>query len=122
MSDSIKEAFLLACSQGNLERLRAAVTLGVDVNVKGGPWGGSGLAIAISANREHIVKELMANPKVDVNATDKDGDNAMAEACANGRIWAVKILAKASTFKGINQKGNFGRTPLIWAVRGGIVV
>ena len=62
MNNSLKELFLEACQNNDLDRVKAGLTLDVDVNTvsEDGQW--SGLTLAARKNYPHLLDLLLSQP------------------------------------------------------------
>merc|ERR1719454_1711980 len=66
-SDSIQAAFMLACETGHIEKARAAIVLGVDVNMKAEKSRRTALVTAVMKNNRRLFELLCEQPGLDVN-------------------------------------------------------
>ena len=115
-SKTLEKLFLTAASNGEEAKLRACLTLEVNVNVQNAEKE-TALYIAIWHNHTDIVDILLAQPDIDVNIRCEDTDeNPLDLACYNGDAWAVNKLAQVPGLTGVNRQGNRGQTPLITCI------
>ena len=123
---------LASCQTGELDRVRAAITLGVNVNVTNTQdtdkeqIGMTGLMLGIANNHSAIVDLLLAQPTVDKNQTVTTADavchgmSALQAACLSGQPWAVARLGREEGLE-VNRQGWLGYTPLTLAAYYGII-
>ena len=69
MNNSLKELFLEACQKNDLDRVKASLTLDVDVNTVSEDGQLSGLTIAAWKNYPKLLDLLLSQPGIDVNLT-----------------------------------------------------
>jgi ankyrin repeat protein len=116
---SLKELFLGACRAGDEARVRAAITLEVDVNVVDSD-NSTGLTWAIHNGHEIIMKILLEQLGIDINRVNTLGWFALSLACAHGHVWALAGLARRPGLQGLNKQAYQGKTPLRWAAFEGL--
>ena len=82
---TVGEAFWDACKDGNDEKVNAALVLMElgDVNIEDAE-GRTGLILAIKKRDENIVRILLARDDIDISVKDKDGNNPLHIAAAEG--------------------------------------
>ena len=123
MCDSLVELFLDSCMTGDAVKVRAALTLGVNIKASN-KNGFTALHFAIWTNQPEVVDVLLeikdsclvGTP--DVNVVNIHGDSPLHVACAMGRAWAVSRLATGPCLE-VNSPGWAGMPPLTLAVRKG---
>jgi len=79
MSD---QAFLQAVRRGQIQEMQNLLNNGANVNAVDED-GTTALMLAIAFSRVNIVRELLANPKIDLSVRDSDGNTALD--LANGQ-------------------------------------
>lgn len=79
MSD---QAFLQAVRRGQIQEMQNLLHNGANVNAVDED-GTTALMLAIAFSRVNIVRELLANPKIDLTIRDRDGNTALD--LANGQ-------------------------------------
>ena len=78
--DSLKKILLQACETQNLERVKACLTLNVDVNYQARSRdidvreGDTALHVAVHKGDQEVVKLLTEHPRINVNLENKDGE------------------------------------------------
>ena len=97
-----------SCKNGNLERVKAALQRGVDVNAMNED-GYTGLMLAISFNHNPVVAFLLETPNIDVNQKNGWGSFVLNDAAYNSNVEALKLLLD---FPGIdvNNVDNYGNS------------
>jgi len=118
-SDSIKAAFLAACEQGDLEKVKAAILLGVDVNHRLLGTRRTALVIAVLRNNQQLFELLLKQPGLNVNDGIAEGTTALMVAAMLGNEWAITRLCSGSGLEGVNQSDSEGNSPLHWTVKMG---
>ena len=108
------------CSYGDLDKVRALLGYGEDVNGKNSE-GATGLILAVKKHHNLVVDLLLQQPRIDVNWTDNFGFNALAEACFVNNAEAVRMLVNHPTMSGLNLWTQTGDFPLMIAVKRGYV-
>jgi len=91
--DVMELDFLRAVKNGNINKTRALINKGVDVNTKTDK-GVSGLMVATYWNNIEIVKLLM-DRGANVNEKDNDGETALMRAARRVNTEIVEILKNA---------------------------
>lgn len=81
------------------------------------PWGCQPLHVACQENALGAVQCLLAEPKVDVNGRNGNGETPLHIACSRNRIRIVRLLVEANA--NFNTIDSDGRSPLEAAVRRG---
>jgi len=79
------------CKDGDLERVKAALQRGEDVNTKG-EYGSTGLMQAVSWKHNSVVALLLNTPNIDVNLKDNTGRCALQSAVHINNNEGVKLL------------------------------
>ena len=97
-----------SCKNGNLERVKAALRTGADVNAMNED-GYTGLMLAISFNHNPVVAFLLKTPNIDVNQKNGWGSFVLNDAAYNSNIEALRLLLD---FPGIdvNNVDNYGNS------------
>jgi len=83
------------------------------------PGGFSGLHGAAYLGCEEITVALLGTNKWDVNATDFNGNTAIAWAARRGNEGVVRILLEQNSVDPNTTDTEYGRTPLFWAACNG---
>ena len=104
------------CFFGELAKLRKAIDRGEDVNSKEGSGGRTGLMLAVQYKHNSIVKLLLEQPKLDLNATNGCGWTALHRAVIHGNVEALKLLLADSRLNSANHKSNDGWTAVMIAI------
>ena len=102
------------CKDGDLERVKAALQRGEDVNTKG-EYGSTGLIQAVSRKHNSVVALLLNTPNIDVNQKDNEGRCALHWAFTWENIEAVKLLLNAPNID-VNILDNNGASAVHLAV------
>jgi len=71
--------------------MNCAVTKNINMNLKS-KYGESGFMFACALGHLEIVKTLLDNPIVQVDAKDNSGLTALMNACVSGKVHVVKLL------------------------------
>ena len=101
------------CFFGELAKLRKAIDRGEDVNSKEGSGGRTGLMLAVQYKHNSIVKLLLEQPKLDLNATNGCGWTALHRAVIHGNVEALKLLLADPRLQTHNHKDDNGNTPVM---------
>ena len=100
----------LAAESGDPTRIRAALTAGVEVDVRDGR-GRTPLLIATLNNRKEVARILIAHG-ADVNAKDRLGDTPFLYAGVEGRNTILKMMLRSgANLKDVNRYGGTALTP-----------
>jgi ankyrin repeat protein len=108
--------FFLTISRNDAYSLHKILETGLDPNIKEPSRGDSGLVLAL---REHAMKafrELMQAPKIDLEASSNNGDNALMIAAYTNNMEAVQALLEHDA-----EVNKHGWTPLHYAAAVGNV-
>lgn len=118
---SLCDLFWDACKHGDEAKVNAAITLGVDINIRNSN-GDTGLILATRNNQEGIVDILLADPNIDVNVKAHSGTFALAVAADIGSDSIVAKLAKMPQLDvdRVNDRAANGWPPLYIATYRGI--
>ena len=108
--------FLIAAVDGNLERVRALLDDGANVNMKNDANGRTALYMASSQGHADVVAALLNAPGINVNQTDKHGQTALIAASMQGNPAIVKMLLDVPGIK-VKVSDLGGNTALTWARR-----
>lgn len=80
----------IAAKGGNLELVQRLISMGVDVNARGGTFGGSPVNLAAGYGQPHIVRALLAaGAELDVSEPER---NPLFSAIQGGHMEIVKLL------------------------------
>ena len=103
-----------SCCLGKLQMARELLLAGADPNTKAGRDNWTCLMQAIWRNHEEVVDLLLAQPGIDMNATDNNSNTALHYACHTGNI---AILSKLLAVPGILvNEDSIGWTPIMQAI------
>lgn len=109
-----KTALMHACQKGHYQASLLLIKNGANINSKDRS-GTTPLLYAVAGNKKKIVKLLLRNPKLDVNAVDYQGPalhytfNTLEE-----RTDLIEQLAQHTQLD-INKQNNVGFSALLWA-------
>ena len=98
MADTVNNCFITACENGHLEKVKAAIVLGCDVNYDHTYPHRTGLIIAAYKGESHlpILSTILQTQGVDVNKTDKRNETALLYACYDrNNLGGVTLLCEA---------------------------
>ena len=92
--DLLGKEFLQYCDDNKLEKVKACLTLEVDVNTVSEEGERSGLTIAAEKNNIELLNILLSHPGIEINKTvtlksDEDGGKS---------VWSVSVSALALMF------------------------
>ena len=106
------------CKHGNLAEVRAALARGEDVNSKDGD-NMTGLMWAVVMEGNSIVRLLLEQPTLDLNATDHMERSALHYAAWNGNVEGVRLLLTDPrlNISNADKKDKFGKTPVMVAMQ-----
>lgn len=110
-NSAVQTALLFeALEKNNLEKVRACLNSGADINSKTGKYGYTPLIYAVKQNRVDMV-ELLLKAKPNLNVADNNGRCAIHYAASDGnwKIWELIANSGAD----VNVKDSEGRTPLM---------
>lgn len=102
--ESLDDKLILACDRGLTERVRELLERGADVNYKHPICGWTPLHRACAGGHVDVVKVLLAQPHLDVEATTTQGNTALHVACKKNFTEAALLLLRApSVLKTVSQ-------------------
>lgn len=116
---TVRELFLKACEDKNLDMVSTILSYGADVNWKGRHFGWSGLHWAVNNNCTQLLEELLETGNIDVNTTDAEQETPLMRACQLGQEEMVRSLCLADGVN-LNLRDNRGKTALLHAVAEGL--
>ena len=105
------------CSEGKLDQVRAALARGADVNGQSGGLNQTVLMWAIMNEHNSIVRLLLEQPTVDLNATDSFEQTALHHAVYENNVEGVQLLLADPRLNTANQKDEDGSAPTMLALR-----
>ena len=108
--------FWKLCQDGNLDRVRALLTRGANVNSNSVGDNRSGLMLAVFEKHNPIVRLWMDKPSLDLNCTNVSGRTALHFAVLGDNVEAVRLLLADPRLSTANHKDNDGVTPVMAAV------
>lgn len=114
MSTELEQQLRRACEKGYVDEVKELLLnheIDINHNDPTNPPYGTPLRIASTCGREEVVKLLLDDPRIDVNATNWEGRTAFYLACERGRLNVVKILLKDLRIE-VGKVSNDGTTPL----------
>ena len=121
----LNKEFVQYCEKNELEKVRACLTLEVDVNTVSGDGLRSGLTIAAHKNYLELLDVLLSHPAIKINqTTDADGVResfsgrqwtALMFACSAGNSDTVSRLVEEEGLDFNYQDDQFGETAAIRA-------
>ena len=124
----LNEEFIQYCQKNELEKVRASLTLEVDVNTVSENGSMSCLTIAAYKNNSELLDVLLSTPAINVNQTIDAGGvhefvsgrqwTALMIACCNGNSNTVSRLVKEEGLD-FNYQDNVGYSAAIWASANG---
>ena len=94
----LDKCLMLACSDGDLCKIKKLINCGANVNSNKYRWNSTPLMIAVMHDNREIIDYLLTCKEIDINKKDKDGENVLGyvDSC---RIHVFKQLL---SIKGIN--------------------
>jgi len=116
---TVRELFLKACEERNLDMVSTILSYGADVNWQGKHFGWSGLHWAVNNNSIDLLEDLLATGNVDVNIADSEQETPLMRACQLGQEEMVRVLCQARGVD-LNLRDNRGKTALLHAVVEGL--
>jgi uncharacterized protein len=82
----------IAAKGGNLELVQCLISLGADVNARGGTFGGAPINLAAGYGQLHVVRALLAQgSELDVSEPER---NPLFSAIQGGHLAIVKLLVE----------------------------
>ena len=90
-STPISEVFLKACKEKDYEKIRACLTLGVDINCRGSD-NHSALYYSLLFGRDKVSEILIENPDLDVVKINEEG--ILSVACGPGQEDQLRKLCE----------------------------
>ena len=90
---SFESIFLQSVTEGNLDKIRSCINLGINVNI----CDNNGNPVLLSAIKNpNMLKLLLSQPNIDVNIKDQNagGTTVLMYACYAGLPDVVKILCQ----------------------------
>lgn len=111
----VKQYFLEACEQNNIQKVKSCIARTVDINcqTEDGLWWG--LRYAAEKNHVELCQFLLLQPNIDVNKRDKNNMSCLMIACFNGYVDITRMLCNAPGID-LNCKDHFnGYTAATWA-------
>ena len=118
MSDSLKELFINACYAGEVEKMTACLTLGVNIDCVD-KNGETGLMKCAAYNDCDAMEILLNNqPPANINFKTTTNHTALHCACGNNATRAVTMLCAVPGVQ-LNIVNSAGDTPLLLAVANG---
>ena len=106
--------FWVACENGDIEGVQAAIDYGADVN-EADSGCRTGLMRALRGGHNNVVRALLQHPKTDFNKLDLKGCSALHWAVFGDNHEGMAALL-AQNDQSINQKDRYGQTPIMNAV------
>jgi len=97
MSDTVNNCYITACNNVDLDKVKAAILLGCDVNYAHTEDPDQHTGVMIIAARSYqsrlpILSTILQTQGVDVNKTSKNNSTALMYACCNGNLGGVTLL------------------------------
>ncbi|GAB5360745.1 hypothetical protein AAMO2058_000653900 [Amorphochlora amoebiformis] len=114
-SRKASEMLLTFALEVRLPVLKKALRQGADVNVKGGPWGGTPLIYVCGSSvskKRNEAAVFLCESKADVNSRDKDGFTALIHASCMKDINLIHTLLNAKA--DVNKTCRKGNSPLMY--------
>ena len=93
VSQSLKDLFFAACQIGNTEKIRACLTLKMDINYPNKD-DQTGLMVCAYYKQNSVLDLLLQQQSLDVNKVDKNGYTAVHYAASNNNTTAVIKLSR----------------------------
>jgi len=102
--------FVMGCMTGKVKEVRRSVAAGVDINGRAGV--GIGLIEATRHGHFEIVKILLENNAIKLDATDDHGETALHVACHRNQLECVRIFLQhcECTVRLVKMKNYEGKT------------
>ena len=125
-SDFQRMRFVRLCGYGDIERVQARIDNGAtraDVNEEHCDWGETGLMLAFKNSiyapknsQNDLVQLLLNHSQIDVNKVDRRGACALHYAVEGDNHEGMAALLARQDLTTINQRSDYGRTPIMQAV------
>lgn len=111
-SSGADEAFFRAVANDDASTLSTLFLRGTDPNVRG-PKGQLALVLALQANNERALDQLISHPDIKVNLANDSGETPLMMAALKGQVgWMGKLLARGAEVQ------RSGWSPLHYAASG----
>lgn len=111
-STGADEAFFRAVANDDASTLSTLFLRGTDPNVRG-PKGQLALVLALQANNERALDQLISHPDIKVNLANDSGETPLMMAALKGQVgWMGKLLARGA------EVHRSGWSPLHYAASG----
>ena len=104
------------CENGKLDKVRAELARGGDVNDKYSANGWTALMHAVRNGHNQIVKLLLDHPAVKTNEKTNSGWTALHFAAWKNNAEGARMLLLHPGFNSADSTNNSGETALMWAV------
>ena len=104
------------CENGKLDKVRAELARGGDVNDKYSANGWTALMHAVRNGHNPIVKLLLDHPAVQTNEKTNSGWTALHFSAWKNNAEGARMLLLHPGFNSPNSTNNCGETALMWAV------
>ena len=117
MSDGVRLTRL--CRSGDVSRVRAALSAGVDVNSKSDSDGSTGLIEAIRKRKSNVINMLLDHPDIDINLSAISNETPLHFACSAGDTVTITRLVRDRRLTTLNARDFLGITPIMMAVDNG---
>lgn len=119
--ENLSETLLLACHEGDHERVRQLLSNpAININQSFLPPGSSALFTACFEGHLQVVKLLLTHPLIAVNQPQNEGASPFFAACQEGHLEVVRLLL-ADDRVDVNQAMIGNVTPLFMACQGGFL-
>ena len=104
------------CENGKLDKVRAELAHGGDVNDKYSANGWTALMHAVRNGHNQIVKLLLDHPAVQTNEKTNSGWTALHFSAWKNNAEGARMLLLHPGFNSADSTNNSGETALMWAV------
>ena len=108
--------FWRLCRDGDIEGVQAAIDNRANVNEEDDS-GWTGLMWALGKRHNNVVQLLLNHPQIDVNKVDSGGQCALHYAGFHDNHEGMAVLLARQDLTTINQRDNWGQTPIMLAVK-----